>query len=60
MTQTLTKMKEPKKSKSDLLKDLEFLRGYVDEMRLALVYLNFDVEATRRERDYYKKQAESK
>lgn len=60
MTQTSVKMKELKKSKGDLLKDLKFLQGYVDEMRVALLYLNFDVEATRRERDAYRKQAEGK
>ena len=57
---TLAKMKKSKKSKDDLLKDLEFLRGYVAEMKLALLYLNFDVEATRRERDFYKKKCEGK
>ena len=47
---TLAKMKKSKKSKDDLLKDLEFLRGYVAEMKLALLYLNFDVEACNREK----------
>ena len=55
---TLAKMKKSKKSKDDLLKDLKFLQGYVAEMKLALLYLNFDVEATRRERDYWKKKAD--
>ena len=51
--------KKPK-SKSDLQKDNELLRGFLDEQRMALIYLNFDVEATRRERDFYKKKAEGK
>ena len=49
-----------KKSKSDLLKDLKFQQEYIDEQRMAIVYLNFDIEATRRERDYWKKRAGSK
>ena len=49
-----------KKSKSDLLKDLKFQQEYIDEQRMALIYLKFDIEATRRERDYWKKKAENK
>lgn len=36
------------------------LRQLLDEQRLALLYLKFDVEATRRERDYWRKKAGSK
>ncbi len=32
----------------------------LDEQRVALLYLKFDVEATRREWDYWRKQAEGK
>ncbi len=49
-----------KKSKSDLLKDLKFQQEYIDEQRMAIVYLNFDIEATRRERNYWKKRAGGK
>ncbi len=49
-----------KKTKSDLLKSIELLRELLDEQRMALMYLNFDVEATRRERDFWRKKAEGK
>ncbi len=49
-----------KKTKSDLLKSIELLRELLDEQRMAIIYLNFDVEATRRERDHWRKQAEGK
>ena len=47
-----------KQTKSNLLKSIELLRELLDEQRLALLYLKFDVEATRRERDYWKKKFE--
>ena len=46
---------DTKKTKCDLLKNIELLRGFLDEQRLALLYLRFDVEATRRERDFLQK-----
>ena len=49
-----------KKTKSGLLKSIELLRELLDEQRMALLYLKFDVEATRRERDYWRKKAENK
>ncbi len=49
-----------KQTKSNLLKSIELLRELLDEQRLALLYLKFDVEATRRERDYWRKKAEDK
>ena len=48
------------KTKSGLLKNLKLLRELLDEQRVALLYLKFDVEATRRERDYWRKQVEGK
>ena len=51
---------DTKKTKSSLLKSIELLRELLDEQRLALLYLKFDVEATRRERDFWRKEAESK
>jgi hypothetical protein len=36
---------------------MKSIKGLLDEMRLSLIYLRFDVEATRRERDYFKKKA---
>lgn len=54
-------MKEDtKKSKSGLLKSIELLRDLLDEQRVTILYLRFDVEATRRERNYWRKKAESK
>lgn len=44
----------------DDTKNLKLLRELFEEQRLALLYLKFDVEATRRERDYWRKQAEDK
>ncbi len=56
----LTKMKEPKKSKSNLLKDLQFQQEYMEEQRFAIKYMEYDLECTRRERDFYKKKSENK
>ena len=49
-----------KKTKSNLLKSIELLRELLDEQRMALLYLKFDVEATTRERNYWRKEAEGK
>ncbi len=51
---------DTKKTKSGLLKSMNLLRELLDEQRLALLYLKFDVEATRRERDFWRKKAEGK
>ncbi len=51
----ITMKDDTKKTKCDLLKNIELLRGFLDEQRLALLYLRFDVEATRRERDFLQK-----
>ncbi len=51
---------DTKKTKNGLLKSIELLRELLDEQRLALLYLKFDVEATIRERNYWRKQAEGK
>ncbi len=54
-------MKEDiKKTKSNLLKSIELLRELLDEQRMAILYLQFDVEATRRERDFWRKKTEGK
>lgn len=53
-------MDDTKKSKSGLLKSIELLRDLLDEQRVTILYLRFDVEATRRERNYWRKKAESK
>ena len=45
-------------TKGGLLKSIKLLRELLDEQRVALLYLKFDVEATRRERDFYKKKCE--
>lgn len=52
-----TKKKPTMKS---LLKSMKLLRELLDEQRVALLYLKFDVEATRRERDYWIKKAGGK
>ena len=46
-----------KETRDSLLKSMKTLYELLDEQRLALLYLNFDVEATRRERDFWKKKA---
>ena len=49
-----------KKTKSGLLKSIELLRELLDEQRMAILYLQFDVEATRRERNFWRKKAGGK
>ena len=49
-----------KKTKSSLLKSIELLRELLDEQRMVILYLQFDVEATRRERDFWRKKAGGK
>lgn len=41
---------DTKKSKSGLLKSIELLRDLLDEQRMAIIYLRFDVECCRREK----------
>ena len=54
-------MKEDtEKTKSGLLKSIELLRELLDEQRMAILYLQFDVEATRRERNFWRKKAGGK
>ena len=48
------------KTKKGLLKSIKLLHDLLDEQRIAILYLNFDVEATRRERDFWRKQVEGK
>lgn len=60
MMRVKTMKDDTKKSKSGLLKSIELLRDLLDEQRMAILYLRFDVEATRRERNYWRKKAESK
>lgn len=49
-----------KKTKGDLQKSIKLLRELLDEQRMALLYLKFDVEATTRERDFWRKKVEGK
>lgn len=51
---------DAKKTRNDLLKNVKLLHDLLDEQRVAILYLKFDVEATRRERDYWRKKAEGK
>ncbi len=48
-----------KETKDSLLKSVKALHDLLDEQRIALLYLKFDVEATRRERDYWRKKTEN-
>ena len=54
-------MKDQSKPNSTLMKQLqqnvESLKRLLDEQRIAMAYLRFDVEATRRERDHWRKKA---
>ena len=50
---------EPK-TIADYMAVLKSMRRLFDEMRLTIVYLKFDVEATRRERNYFKQKAEGR
>jgi len=43
-----------------LRKQLEEMKKLLEEMRTQLVYMQFDLEATRREREYYKNLVEKK
>ena len=60
MNSVKTMKDNTKKTKSDLLKDLKFLMECVEDRRFAMVYMVYDLECTRRERDYWKKKAENK
>lgn len=44
----------------NLSEELKNLKETLEEMRIKIKYLNFDLEATRRERDCYKKLLEEK
>ncbi len=55
-----TKMKDSKKPKKNPPKNMKQALEILDDQRLLILYLNFDVEATRRERDFYKKKADGK
>ena len=59
-----TKMKDSKKPKKGSPKNMKQALAdavdLLDEYRLSIVYLNFDVEATKRERDYWKYKAGGK
>lgn len=46
--------------RKNLLKSLKVLRDLLDEQRMVILYLRFDAEATRREREYWKKKAGGK
>ncbi len=60
MNSVKTMKDNTKKTKSDLLKDLKFQQEYIEEQRFAIKYMGYDLECTRRERDYWKKKAENK
>ena len=45
-----------KQTKSNLLKSIELLRELLDEQRLALLYLKFDVECLHREKKSLQKE----
>ena len=52
---------KPKKpGKMNTAKRLEIAEEILDEQRVLIKYLKFDVEATTRERDYWKHRAEGK
>lgn len=57
MNDSKNSKKESGKNLVDCLKDAVAI---LDEQRLLILYLNFDVEATRREREYWKKKAGGK
>lgn len=48
------------KSKKDLAKSLASMGRLLEDMRMELVYLRFDVEACRRETTYWRKRAGGK
>lgn len=43
-----------------LREELKKVKETLEELRLQMVYLKFDLEATRREREYFKKLLEEK
>lgn len=43
-----------------LRKQLEEMKKLLEEMRTQIIYMQFDLEATRREREYFKNLAEKK
>ena len=44
----------------NLRDEIKEMKEVVDELRLIVKYLKFDLEATRREREYFKNLAEKK
>ena len=60
MNSVKTMKEDTEKTKSGLLKSIELLRELLDEQRMAILYFQFDVEATRRERDFWRKKAGGK
>ncbi len=53
-------MKESKKPKKNSPKNMKQALEILDDQRRLILYLNFDVEATKRERDYWRKKAGGK
>ncbi len=52
----MSESKKPKKpGKMSTARRLEIAEELLDEQRVLIKYLHFDVEATRRERDYWRK-----
>lgn len=45
---------------TEKLTKLEKLKEFISDQQLVIKYLKFDVEATQRERNYYKKLSEEK
>lgn len=43
-----------------LREEIKKMKETLEEMRLQIFYMQFDLEATRREREYYKNLAEKK
>jgi len=50
-------MKDSKKPKKNSPTNMKQALEILDDQRLLILYLNYDVEATRRERDYWKYKA---
>ncbi len=55
-----TKMKDSKKPKKNSPKNMKQVLEILDDQRLLILYLIFDVEATKREREYWKYKAGGK
>lgn len=46
--------------RTNLREEIKNMKETLEEMRMEMVYLRFDLEATRRERNYYKNLSEEK